>query len=82
MVAQKKSQIARERDEEARGLWRWLASRFDASAVLKTTDPPLWRLSNVWDSGARKDAEAVLSFERSVHLHIAVGPLLPLEALD
>jgi hypothetical protein len=42
------------------------------SAVLKTTDPPLWRLSNVWDSGARKDAEAVLSFERSVHLHIAV----------
>jgi transposase len=30
MAAQKKSKIAQERDEEARGLWRWLASRFDA----------------------------------------------------
>jgi hypothetical protein len=29
MAAQKKSPIAQEeRDEEARGLWRWLASRF------------------------------------------------------
>jgi hypothetical protein len=27
-------------------------------AVLKTTDPPLWGTSNVWGSGARKDAEA------------------------
>jgi len=26
----KKSQVASERDEEARGLWRWLVSRFDA----------------------------------------------------
>src|SRR5215204_1525707 len=26
MAAQKKSQIAQERDEEARGLWRWLAT--------------------------------------------------------
>jgi hypothetical protein len=34
MVAQKKSQIARERDEEARGLWRWLASRFDARRLV------------------------------------------------
>ena len=30
MAAQKKSLIASERDEQARGLWRWLASRFDA----------------------------------------------------
>ncbi|MDQ5828503.1 MAG: transposase [Actinomycetota bacterium] len=30
MAAQKKSKIAQERDEEARGLWRWLASNFDA----------------------------------------------------
>ncbi len=29
MAAQKKSQIASERDEEVRGLWRWLAWRFD-----------------------------------------------------
>jgi transposase len=29
MAAQKKSPIASERDEQARGLWRWLASRFD-----------------------------------------------------
>ena len=34
MAAQKKSQIAQERDEQARGLWRWLASRFDARRLL------------------------------------------------
>src|SRR5919199_1560752 len=31
---QKKSKIASERDEEARGLWRWLASRFDARRLV------------------------------------------------
>jgi transposase len=30
----KKSQIAKERDEQARGLWRWLASRFDARRLV------------------------------------------------
>jgi transposase len=30
----KKSQIASERDEEARGLWRWLAARFDARRLV------------------------------------------------
>lgn len=30
----KKSQIAQERDEELRGLWRWLASRFDARRLV------------------------------------------------
>jgi transposase len=34
MAHQKKSQIAQERDEEARGLWRWLASRFDAGRLV------------------------------------------------
>src|SRR5215203_2600627 len=34
LAAQKKSQIASERDEEARGLWRWLASRFDARRLV------------------------------------------------
>jgi transposase len=34
MAAQKKSKIAQERDEEARGLWRWLASRFDARRLV------------------------------------------------
>jgi hypothetical protein len=36
MAAQKKSKIAthREREEEARGLWRWLASRFDARRLV------------------------------------------------
>jgi hypothetical protein len=34
MAAQKKSQIATERDEEIRGLWRWLASRFDARRLV------------------------------------------------
>ena len=34
MAHQKKSQIAQERDEEARGLWRWLASRFDARRLV------------------------------------------------
>jgi transposase len=34
MANQKKSQIAQERDEEARGLWRWLASRFDARRLV------------------------------------------------
>ncbi len=31
---QKKSKIASEREEEARGLWRWLASRFDARRLV------------------------------------------------
>ena len=34
MADQKKSQIAQERDEESRGLWRWLASRFDARRLV------------------------------------------------
>jgi DDE superfamily endonuclease len=34
MAAQKKSKIASEREEEARGLWRWLASRFDARRLV------------------------------------------------
>jgi hypothetical protein len=34
MATQKKSQIASERDEEARGLWRWLASRFEARRLV------------------------------------------------
>ena len=34
MAAQKKSLIASERDEQARGLWRWLASHFDARRLV------------------------------------------------
>ncbi len=34
MAAQKKSPVASERDEGARGLWRWLAERFDAGRVV------------------------------------------------
>jgi transposase len=34
MAAQKKSKIAQERDEEARGLWRWLASHSDARRLV------------------------------------------------
>lgn len=34
MAAQKKSPIASERDEDKRGLWRWLASRFDARRLV------------------------------------------------
>jgi transposase len=34
MAPQKKSLIARERDEQARGLWRWLASHFDARRLV------------------------------------------------
>jgi transposase len=34
MAHQKKSQIASERDDEARGLWRWLASLFDARRLV------------------------------------------------
>ena len=34
MAPQKKSHIASERDEEARGLWRWLASHFDARRLV------------------------------------------------
>jgi transposase len=30
----KKSSVASERDEQARGLWRWLASRFDARRLV------------------------------------------------
>jgi transposase len=34
MADQKKSQLASERDEQKRGLWRWLASRFDARRLV------------------------------------------------
>jgi DDE superfamily endonuclease len=34
MADRKKSPVASERDEEARGLWRWLASRFDARRMV------------------------------------------------
>jgi transposase len=34
VAAQKKSPIATERDEEARGLWKWLASRLDARRLV------------------------------------------------
>jgi transposase len=34
LAAQKKSKIAQERDEEVRGLWRWLASHFDARRLV------------------------------------------------
>jgi transposase len=34
LATQKKSPVASERDEEARGLWRWLASRFDARRLV------------------------------------------------
>jgi len=34
MARQKKSKIASEREEEARGLWRWLASHFDARRLV------------------------------------------------
>ena len=34
MAHQKKSQIAQERDEQARGLWRWLGRRFDARRLV------------------------------------------------
>jgi len=34
MADQKKSPIAQERDEEVRGLWRWLASRFDTRRLV------------------------------------------------
>jgi transposase len=34
LATQKKSPLASERDEEARGLWRWLASRFDARRLV------------------------------------------------
>jgi transposase len=34
LAHQKKSPIASERDEEARGLWRWLATRFDARRLV------------------------------------------------
>jgi hypothetical protein len=34
LAAQKKSKVASERDEGARGLWRWLASRFDARRLV------------------------------------------------
>ena len=34
MATQKKSKVASERDEQARGLWRWLASHFDARRLV------------------------------------------------
>ena len=34
MATQKKSPVAKERDEEARGLWRWLAKHFDARRLV------------------------------------------------
>jgi transposase len=34
LAAEKKSKVASERDEEARGLWRWLASHFDGRRLV------------------------------------------------
>jgi len=34
VAAQKKSPVASERDEEARGLWRWLATRFEVRRLV------------------------------------------------
>ncbi len=34
LAAQKKSPVASERDEQKRGFWRWLASRFDAGRLV------------------------------------------------
>jgi transposase len=34
LAAQKKSQVAQERDEGARGLWRWFLSRFDVRRLV------------------------------------------------
>jgi len=34
MADQKKSPVAQERDEEVRGLWRWLAKHFDARRLV------------------------------------------------
>ena len=34
MAAQKKSPVAQERDEEARGLWKWLAKHFDGRRLV------------------------------------------------
>jgi transposase len=34
LAYEKKSAVASERDEEARGLWRWLAARFDARRLV------------------------------------------------
>ena len=34
MADQKKSKVASERDEEARGLWQWLASHFEARRLV------------------------------------------------
>ncbi len=38
MPAQKKSPIASERDEEARGFFKWLASRFDAGRLVSVDE--------------------------------------------
>ena len=35
----KKSPSSSEREEQARGLWRWLASRFDARLLVFVDDP-------------------------------------------
>jgi len=34
VACQKKSPVAQERDEQKRGLWKWLASRFDAKRLV------------------------------------------------
>jgi len=39
LATQKKSLLASERDEQARGLWRWLASRFDARRLVFVDEP-------------------------------------------
>ena len=49
LADQKKSPVASERDEEVRGLWRWLASRFSTqegwySWMSRGLTPPMTRL--------------------------------------
>ena len=54
LAAQKKSQIASERDEEVRGLWRWLASRFDARRLVFVDEI---RLSHLHDAPESESPE-------------------------
>jgi transposase len=64
LAYEKKSAVASERDEEARGLWRWLAARFDARRLVfvdesgfhtSSTPPPHLHDAPAGESSKRRE---------------------------
>src|SRR3712207_9491143 len=62
--SQKKSKVASEREEEARGLWRWLASHFDARRLVFVDESGIDRKSTRLNSSHANISYAVFCLKK------------------